>query len=126
MSGVDFNPFTGRFDFIGDGGGPKPESVKYDYHLNALAAYDRVAAITYHDAGLKTQRINQITLSSAVYPLADIVKTIFYLDVGTMNQRIDKIEYVGSVFSPDGLRKVFNYSLSGIKYKFDGFNYELF
>lgn len=126
--GYKFNPFTGNLDIVRAKqiNGPDPASVKYNYYLATLAAHDLISAVTYHDAGLRTQRINQITYSSLIYPDSDIVKTIYYLDVGTMNQRIDKIEYVGSVFSPDSLRKVFDYSLSGIKYKLDGFNYELF
>lgn len=99
---------------------------KLSYHLNSLAAYDKVASITYHDSGLRTQRINQITLSSVLYPNADIIKTIYYLDVGSIDQRIDKIEYAGSILLPDSLRKVFNYSVSGIGYKLDGYEYELF
>lgn len=122
---IVFNPFTGTFDFTGT----NPLLAygdKFQFHLASLAAYDKVSNITYLDAGLRTQRINTVTLSSVLYPDADIVKTVFYLDVGSINQRIDKIEYVGSVFSPDNLRKVFNYSLSGIRYKLDSCEYELF
>jgi hypothetical protein len=114
---------------IGDtiaGAGLGDYGVKFQYHLGALSAYDRVSSISYLDPGLRTQRIDSIVLSSVLYPDADITKTVFYLDVGSINQRIDKIEFVGSVFSPDSLRKTFSYSLSGIKYKCDGFNYELF
>ena len=124
-----FNPTTSQLDLVGSSGsGPTPidYGVKYNYHLASLSAYDRVASISYLDAGLRTQRINTVTLSSAVFPDADIIKPIFYLDVGSIDQRIDKIEYVGAVFSPDSLRKQFSYSLAGIKYKCDGFTYELF
>lgn len=102
------------------------ESVKGSFHMSALYAYDKITAITYLNPGTRTQMINTITYTSALYPDSDVVKTFFYLDVGSINQRIDKIEYVGSVFSPDSLRQVFTYSLSGIKYKLDGFNWELF
>jgi len=102
------------------------DSVKFSYHVAALAAYDRIATINYADAGLRTQRISDITYTSALFSDSDIVATVYYLDVGTMNQRIDKIEFVGSVFSPDSLRKVFTYALSGIKYSPTNFYYELF
>jgi len=113
---------------VGDSisGAAVPVSVKIDYHLAALAAHDRIAAINYADAGLRTQRISDITYTSALFPDSDIVATVDYLDAGTMNQRIDKIEFVGSVFSPDSLRKVFTYTLSGIKYRPTNFYYELF
>lgn len=122
-----FNPITGNLDLVGDSSPVVSiDSDKYAYHVAALAAYDRIASITYLDSGLRTQRISTVTYSSAAFPDADIVKTVSYLDVGTLNQRIDKIEYVGSVFSPQSLRKVFSYSLDGIHYKQSGFNYELF
>lgn len=147
-----FNPLTGELDLVnpsipgpqgpqgdpgpqGPQGDPGPQGppgdfadygVKFNYHVASLAAYDKIVAITYHDAGLRTQRINQVTLSSVLYPDADVVKTIYYLDVGSIDQRIDKIEYTGDIFLPDSLRKVFNYSTSGIGYKLDGYEYELF
>lgn len=124
--GIVFNPIEGIFDFVGASFQPTDYGVKYNYHIAALASYDRVSAITYLDSGLRTQRIDTVTLSSALYPDADIVKTVFYTDVGLLNQRISKIEFVGLVFSPDSLRKNFSYSLSGIKYVCDGFTYELF
>lgn len=99
---------------------------KLSFHLASLASFDKAVSITYHDAGLRTERINQITLSSVLFPNTNIVKTVFYLNVGSIHQRIDKIEYVGSILLPDSLRKVFNYSVSGIGYKLDGFDYELF
>jgi len=102
------------------------DSVKFNYHLAALASYDRIAAVNYADAGLRTQRVSDITYTSALFPDSDIVATVAYLDVGTMNQRIDKIDFVGLVFSPDSLRKVFTYTLSGIKYRTTNFHYELF
>jgi hypothetical protein len=98
----------------------------YAYFQAVLSAYDRLASITYSDFGLRFQRINTVTYSSAIFPNSNIVKTVYYTDVGTMNQRITKIEYVGSVFSPQSLRKVFSYSLSGIHYSLSGFEYELF
>lgn len=114
---------------IGDsisGSVPIPDSLKLNYHLSEMAAYDRVAAITYHDSGLKTQRINTITLTSIAFPDADIVKTVYYLDTGLKTQRIDRVEYTGAIFLPDSLRKVFVYSLIGTKYRIDGHYYEYF
>lgn len=97
------------------------------YHLaDILAAFDLVASVTYADAGLRSQRISSVTYQSTAYPNADMTKDVFWLDAGTMNQRIEKIEWTGSVFSPDSLRKVFNYSTSGISYNLDGFEFEIF
>ena len=122
-----FNPITGQLDLVNT---PTPiptvASDKYYYHIAVLSAYDRIAAITYHDIGQATERINTITCTSSAFPDSDIVKTIFYTDVGTLNQRITKIEYVGSVFSPQSLRKVFSYTASGIHYSLSGYDYELF
>ena len=150
-----FNPLTGELDLVNPAGvgpegpqgpigpqGPKGDTgdtgpqgppgdftdygVKFNFHVASLAAFDKISSISYLDSGLRTQRIDYVTLSSTLYPNTDITKTIFYLDVGTMNQRIDKIEYVGAIFGSDSLRKVFNYILSGIKYKQSGYHYELF
>lgn len=147
-----FNPLTGELDLVnpsipgpagatgpqgpqGDPGPTGPQGPpgdfadygdKFNYHVASLAAFDKISSITYSDAGLRTQRINQVVMSSTLYPDADITKTLFWLDVGSIKQRIDKIEYTGSIFLPDSLRKVFNYSVSGIGYKLDGYEYELF
>jgi len=94
--------------------------------LAALASFERVVSITYHDFGLRTQRIDQVTLASVAYPDSDILKTVFYLGVGTMNQRIDKIEFSGDIFGAQSLRKTFSYTLSGHRYVRSGFTYELF
>jgi hypothetical protein len=121
------NPVTGELDLVG---ASTPvvsvDSDKYDYHVAVLAAYDRIAAITYHDVGQATERVNTITCTSAAFPDSDIVKTISYADVGTLNQRITQIDYVGSVFTPQSLRKVFSYTASGIHYSLSGYEYELF
>lgn len=98
---------------------------KLDFHINSLAAYDKVVNITYDDAGLPWQRISQITLSSVLYPNADIVKDIFYLDPGSRYQRIDRIEYTGSIFSTDTLTKTYAYSLVGNYYKIDSISWSL-
>lgn len=150
-----FNPFTGTFDIDKEGSvgpqgpqgdpgpqGPKGDTgdtgpqgpagdftdygVKFNFHVASLSSFDKIVEITYHDPGLRNQRIDTITLSSVLYPDTNVVKTVFYLDVGSINQRIDKIEYVGSIFGVDSLRKNFVYSLSGIKYKLEEYNYELF
>lgn len=102
------------------------QGYKFNFHVASLAAYDKIVSVTYLDSGLRTQRIDEVVMSSVLYPDTAMTKTLFYLDVGTMNQRIEKIEYDGAIFSPDKLRKVFEYSLSGIKYKKDGFYYEIF
>ena len=99
---------------------------KLRFHLASLSAYDKVVAVTYHDAGLRTERINTVTLSSSLYPIANMVKTVFWLDVGTMNQRIDKEEYAAGVLSPDGLRKTYVYAASGIRYRRSGYSLQLF
>mgnify|MGYP001178203375 CR=1 FL=1 len=119
-----FNPLTGQLDLVNTT--PTVASDKYYYHLAVLSAYDRIAAITYHDAGQATERVNTITCTSAAFPDSDIVKTISYADVGTLNQRITQIDYVGSVFTPQSLRKVFSYTASGIHYSLSGYEYELF
>ena len=94
--------------------------------LSALATFERVVSITYHDFGLRTKRIDQVALESTAYPDSDILKTVFYLDVGTMNQRIDKVEFSGDIFGAQSLRKSFSYTLSGHRYVRSGFTYELF
>jgi hypothetical protein len=112
----------------GGGGQPPdilPDSVKLDYYLEALAAYDRVLDVTYADSGLRTQRISSAVYGSALFPDSDVVKTISYLDVGTLNQRIDKIEFSGSIFGTNDLRKTFVYTPVGIKQVMTGTVYEL-
>lgn len=99
---------------------------KLQWTLASLAAFDRIVSISYHDLGLRTQRVNQIVATSVLYPDANVTKTVSWLDVGLLNQRIDKIEYTGAIFDPDSLRKVFSYSLNGIKYVQTGFNFETF
>jgi hypothetical protein len=120
-----FNPITGNLDLVGDGADAGSGDM-YAYFQAVLSAYDRLASVTYFDFGLRFQRIHTITYLSTIFPDSNIVKTVYYTDVGTMNQRIEKIEYVGSVFSSQSLRKVFSYSLSGIRYSLSGFEYELF
>lgn len=99
---------------------------KFTFHLASLSSLDKVVSITYLDQGLKTERINQITYSSVADTRVNVVKTVFWLDVGTMNQRIDKEEYVGTIFSPDSLRKTYQYVLSGIRYRRTGYSLETF
>lgn len=101
-------------------------NAKLRIHLASLSAYDKVVAITYHDAGLRTERINTVTYSSTLYPEASLVKTVFWLDVGTMNQRVDKEEFAASVLAPDSLRKTYVYQASGIRYRRSGYSLELF
>jgi hypothetical protein len=123
-----FNPFTGNLDIVGATTTPPdvlPDSVKLDYAIQALAAYDRVASIVYVDSGLRTRRISSVTLTSALFPDSDVVKSISYLDVGTLNQRIDTIEWSGGLFDTQTLRKTFAYSLVGIKQVVTGFEFEL-
>lgn len=99
--------------------------VKFKYHQAALAAYDRIASISYLDSGLRTERIDEVVFSSALYPDSDITKKVFYADVGLLNQRITKTEITGGIFSTNILRKTFSYSLAGIKYRRTGFTFEL-
>lgn len=99
---------------------------KFTFHLAALSSLDKVIAITYLDSGLKAERIDQITYSSVADTRVNVVKTVYWLDVGTMNQRIEKEEYVGTIFSPDSLRKVYAYASSGIRYRRTGYSLEIF
>jgi len=99
---------------------------KFNFHLASLSSYDKVVEISYADAGLRNERIITVEYSSVLYPDSNLIKTIYWLDVGTMNQRVEKEEYVGAILSPDSIRKVYQYSASGIKYKRDGFYLELF
>ena len=102
------------------------KGYKFNFHVASLAAYDKIVEIEYLDSGLRTQRIDTVTYSSTLYPDTDLVKTISWLDVGSINQRIDKEEYVGAIFSPDNLRKVYEYSVVGIRYKLDGYHFEIY
>lgn len=126
--GYVYNPLLGlKLDKTGVTPAPAVDyGDKFNFHRASLAAYDKVVSVSYLDAGLRTERIGSVTMSSVLFPDANVVKTIYYLDVGTMNQRIEKIEYVGSIFSPQSLRKVFQYATSGISYVQSGFNYEFF
>ncbi len=99
---------------------------KFTFHLAALSSLDKVTAVTYLDSGLRTERINQITYSSVADTRVNVVKTVYWLDVGTMNQRIEKEEYVGTIFSPDSLRKVYAYQTTGIRYRRTGYSLEIF
>lgn len=122
--GLKLNPTTGLFDLVGKSSATYND--KFSFIFASLSAYDKVVSIQYADSGLLTQRISSVTYSSDDFPDADLVKTVYWLDVGTMNQRVDREEYVGAIFSPDNLRKVYNYSLIGIRYNIDGFYYEIF
>lgn len=122
--GLKLNPTTGLFDLVGKS--PTTYNDKFSFIFASLSAYDKVVSIQYADSGLLTQRISSVAYSSDDFPDADLVKTVYWLDVGTMNQRVDREEYVGAIFSPDNLRKVYNYSLVGIRYNIDGFYYEIF
>lgn len=116
-----FNPFTNKFDLDSSDISDRLQI------LNAsLAAFDKVQAVTYLDAGNTYERINTVTYSSVDHPDADMVKTVTWLDAGTMNQRIDKEEMTASVISPDSLRKTYSYTLVGIKYRLTGYEYEIF
>lgn len=116
-----FNPISGQLDLVTD----LPDSVLFNFHLSSLSAYDTIADISYSGAGTRLERIDTVTYSSALYPDRDITKTVTYLDVGKMNQRIDKVEYTGGVFSTQTLTKSFQYTLSGIRYLFIGYDYTL-
>jgi len=124
--GYKFNPFTANLDVVNEDSNAIDYGVKYNYMLSVLSAYDRIANVSWLDVGETSQRINQVTYESDLYPDSEIVKNVFWIDPGTMNQRIDKIEYIGTVFNPDSLRKVFSYALTGNTYYLNGYYYELF
>ncbi len=118
-----FNPFIGNLDFA-----PKDKilSSKYEYHINALASYDRIQEIELLDEGARNQRINKVTMTSVEFPKSEILIDVFWLGVGTINQRIEKLEISGPVLTPDKIRKSFEYNQIDGKYIYKGFNLELF
>lgn len=119
------NPLTGELDLVNGASDPFLGSVKLEYFQKAMAAYDRIASVTYLDSGLRTVRISTISYSSTLYPGADVTASVSYLDVGEMNQRIDKIEWTGGIFGASILRKSYQYSLSGLSQSESGFTFEL-
>lgn len=125
--GFKFNALTGELDLVGKSEpGISSYGSKFQYHVASLSSYDKVELISYADEGLRSERISSITMSSLLYPNANIVIDVYYLDVGTMDQRIDKIEISGPIFSPDKIRKIFDYTLIGNRYRLDGTNLEVF
>lgn len=123
---VAFNPIGDPFDFTNKADSIDDYGILLQFRIASLAAYDKIVQLNYADLGLKTQRVSSLVLSSAVFPQADVTKTVFWLDVGTMNQRVEKVEYSGGALAPQQLRKTYQYSSVGIKYKLDGFFFELF
>lgn len=95
------------------------------FRIESLAAYDRIASVTYLNPNTRIEVPQVITLNSAAYPDSELVKTIYYLDLGSINQRIEKIEYVGGVLAAP-VRKVFNYSPLGSKFRPIGHYYETY
>ena len=120
--GYKFNPFTSKFDLVG-------EDLLVDrfkiIHAS-LAAFDKIQAVTYADMGQAYERITSVVYSSVDHPDANMTKTITWLDPGTMKQRVEKEEISATVISPDSIRKNYSYTLVGIRYRLDGFEYELF
>ena len=123
---VAFNPIGDPFDFTNKADSIDDYGILLQFRIASLAAYDKIVQVNYADLGLKTQRVSSIVLSSAVFPQADVTKTVFWLEVGTMNQRVEKVEYSGGALTPQQVRKTYQYSAVGIKYKLDGFFFELF
>lgn len=149
-----FNPLTGQLDLVGEAGtgpqgpvgpqgpqgdpgpqgpqgdpGPAASSEyndKFKQLYATLSAYDKVADITYVDAGTKDERIDSIEYSSVLYPDSNMTKNVFWLDVGTMNQRIEKEEYEATVFGTDKIRKNFVYVSESYRFRFVGYELELF
>lgn len=121
--GIKFNPLSGKFDLVNDELSEYGEKIKF--HLSSMSALDKIVSITYLDQGIKSQRVSSIVMSSASFPNVSMTKSIFYFDIGSIKQRIDRVEYSGSVLGSDILVKTFNYSLSGIRYKLDNFEYEI-
>lgn len=118
-----FNPFTGNLDAVNQ---QIEFNDKFQFIYSSLSALDKIVDISYADSGLRYERITSIEYSSVDFPDANATKTITWLDAGTMNQRIEKEEWTGSIFSPYSLRKVYDYSASGITYRLDGFYFETF
>ena len=123
---VAFNPIGDPFDFTNKADSIDDYGILLQFRIASLAAYDKIVQVNYADLGLKTQRVSSLVLSSSVFPQADVTKTVFWLDVGTMNQRVQKVEYAGGALAPQQVRKTYQYSAVGIKYKLDGFFFELF
>lgn len=123
---VAFNPIGDPFDFTNKADSIDDYGILLQFRIASLAAYDKIVQVNYADLGLKTQRVSSLVLSSSVFPQADVTKTVFWLEVGTMNQRVEKVEYSGGALTPQQVRKTYQYSAVGIKYKLDGFFFELF
>jgi hypothetical protein len=123
MAEIEFNPFTGKFDFVGGSSEFVTDNVKLKFHLESLKAFDKIVSVNYNDQGLVSQHIQDVVQTSTLYPDATITKTFYYLDVGTRLQRVEKVEYTGAVFDGDSIRKNYLYDLDGVRL---GYNYEVF
>lgn len=123
--GFKYNPTTGELDLIG-----KPAASSYNAKFKqayaSLSSFDKVVDVTYADEGTKNERIISVEYSSVDFPDANMLKNVFWLDVGTMNQRIEKEEYEATVFGTDKIRKTFLYVAEGIRFRFIGYELELF
>lgn len=122
---IAFNPFTGSFDFVGGASSSSNLGPRWEYIQAVLASYDQTLSLTFADELNEYRRIVSITYFSTLYPDMNVSKNISYLDVGTMNQRIDEIEFVGDVFLPNTLKKVYEYDLMDFRYVQSGFYFEL-
>lgn len=120
-----FNPFTGTLDFTGSSA-LSEFNDKFKQFYASVSAFDKIVSVTYADQGTRSERIESATYSSATFPDADLVKTVYWLDVGTANQRIERIEYVAPILSPINLRKVYTYALSGVRFRNEGYLFEVF
>lgn len=99
---------------------------KFKQHYASMSAFDKVVGVTYDDEGTKNERIASVDYASASFPDAEMTKNVFWLDVGTMNQRIEKEEFEATVFGTDKIRKTFLYVAEGIRFRFVGYELELF
>lgn len=101
-------------------------NIKFSQIYASLSSYDKTVDITYVDAGTKDERISSVQFSSVLYPDSDMIKNVFWLDIGTMNQRIEKEEYEASIFGTDKIRKNFIYEAEAYRFRFVGYELELF
>lgn len=112
--------------------GPQGDPGQFDFQsqlqqvlLSSIAAYDKEISVSYYDEGLRHQRIASALYESDDFPNTFMQKYVFWNDAGSMNQRIEKIEYSGGILT-SGIRRNFNYTLEGIKYRLESISTELF
>lgn len=87
-----------------------------------FTSFDRVESVSYLDYGTRNERIASIAVTSDDVPGSSVVINVFWADVGRMNERISKLEFIGP---SESIRKNFNYSLQGIRYRLDSTSLEV-